>query len=193
MISLSIKQAYLRAAVLFAGNTDVRYYLNGVHFRNLNGFLVIQATDGARVIRITTTTSLTEPLNAIVPVAAIKALIKGKLSEVALDFASLTVCSKFHGQTWNLIDGHFPDVCAVMPNSWDHPVITGCHNPLCIGDAWQAINLIKGKKDRFAPILMMSEPYNDNARGTKSGRALYHESIVGALVQIVVMPVTCNK
>lgn len=134
---LDIETVHLRVALLFAAKNDIRYYLNCVHFVAIGGFLVIQATDGERLIRITTATPLPTPLNALVPLDAVKSIVKSKAAFESLEFTDKTV--KAQRQTWELIEGQYPAVCDILPPNWEAPAVSGYHNPWFVADAWQAV------------------------------------------------------
>jgi hypothetical protein len=194
-LELTVKTAHLRAALLFAAVSDVRYYLNGINLRELNGKLVIQATDGHRAIRITTDTTVPEGFSAIITTLAAKAIVKSKESD-QLTFTAKTVESLMQRQTWQLIDGRFPEVCAILPSSYDLPALSGYHNPLYIADAWRAVGLLKDKKGGAlfdGALRMVSEPYDATTHSYKSGKALYKGKVNSDTVEIVIMPMPEGK
>ena len=187
-MNIEIKTRHLRAALLFAAKNDIRFYLNGVHFRDLNGYLVIEATDGHRLIRITTGVILPDPLSAIVPVGAIKAMLKSKrsMASVAFDGKAASFYAATHREAWDLIGGKYADICAVMPKSFEHPILAGVFNPSYIADAWEAALIFKGLSKNFwrMPILMRAEQVK---KGAKPEKAIYREKLDDEIIEIVIM------
>ena len=180
-VKVEVKTNHLRAALLFAAKHDTRYYLNGLHFRELNGRLAIEATNGHRVIRITTGVILPDPFSAIVPVDAVKAMIKAKLADVVVTFEAKAATFECvtHRQTWNLIDAKYPDFTGVIPEKWDRPLISGLFNPRYISDAWEAALIFKGygKKNWAFGVKMLS----------MGDKAVYREKLDGETIEIAVM------
>lgn len=104
---------------------ETRYYLNGVNFEAKDGRWVVVATDGHRLMSVTTNAEAPEGFSAIVPRKTI-AMLRQKLGKVPVD---TEVVMELHGTAahrlqWKFedlvirsksIDGTFPDYSRVIP------------------------------------------------------------------------------
>ncbi len=182
-MNIDVKTNHLRAALLFAAKNDIRFYLNGVHFLNLNGLLAIEATDGCRLIRITTDTELIEPLDVIAPNGMIKSILREKSSKLSVNFEAKSASFErlTHRQTWTFIDGKFPYISEIIPTNWELPPILGLFNPRYIADAWASVFAFKA-------VDINSEWLSCGVKMLSAkDQAVYREKLDGDVVEIVIM------
>jgi DNA polymerase III subunit beta len=158
--TVALKPEHLKAALLFAADNDVRYYLNGVYFNGKSGELV--ATDGHRVIAIDTSWRM--DASVIIPRALIVNVLKvipKKLDCVELSFDDESNEVTLYGLTAKAIEAKYPDYNAVMGNSKDkHVRSAGMFNVEYLMDASKAIALLGGFSNKFKmpPTLMVAQP-----------------------------------
>lgn len=161
MITLRIAANVLKAALTHSARNDVRYYLNGVHFRNHNGALVVEATDGHRALKVTLEHSYLEiplgaPLKAIIKNSDLEHIIKGKKWDVELNFDGKTVTCGDNAYT--LIDGVFPCIDSVIPKDKPKELLSGTYHWDYLVELRDAANLIfTGKTKGFEAIRVTSE------------------------------------
>lgn len=181
-MQIEIHTKYLRAALLFIGKRDVRPYGNGLHFCEINGFLAIEATDGCRLIRITTATQSRTGIDVIVPRAAIKSALKNKRvsSSFEFDCGMVSFRRESHRQTWDLIDDKYVDLSVIIPKTWNHPRASCTIRPKYLADAWDAVSLFQGFNGASGNLVEMISDH-------PSDRAIYREELDGNVIEIVIM------
>lgn len=118
----------LKALLLFAGKTDIRWYLNSVHVYANASETVLSATDGHRLGRVESAFEnvVAEPVNVIIPRAAIKLALAATNSgnrrnpPFELRFANgeytLFANNQF-GINFKPIEAAYPDFSTVIPES----------------------------------------------------------------------------
>ena len=115
---MNIPAKYLKAALLFAGKKDVRYYLNGVLFEVLNGQARLAATDG-HILGVFRLGECSLPdTQIIIPREKIES-IKLKDGEVTLRPGDFKTCALVYAGdefTFTAVDDRFPDYRRVIPS-----------------------------------------------------------------------------
>lgn len=137
----------LKAADVFSGAEETRYYLCGVHLvRNAQGTL-LEATDGHRLIRIKDE-SAGEDINVIIPSIIISRVKINKRAEdsVKVTIDGENVSLEYDGQTvtGQLIDGTFPDGDRVQPKPSKAAPREIVFNPSYLGDFAKVNKILHG-------------------------------------------------
>lgn len=143
-MKIGLTHNQLKAALLFAANKDVRYYLNGVLFNGETGELV--ATDGHRIIVVKT--SWRGESKCIIPRGLIeKALKITKADEVIeLEYDEAHKLITLHGLFDSAIDGKYPDYSHALPDNKDLVRSPAAYNVQYLADAHKAHNILLGLK-----------------------------------------------
>lgn len=146
-LSFAIRRAHMRAALITAGNQDIRYYLNGLLFEVTPAAVFIVSADGHRLsvfrddtdARLVDESAPTERLQFIVPRDAIAQIKPDRLIDrVIVSFDSdagtysikdVANSAEFSGP---LVDGRFPDWRPVVPHRADGTAAQ--LNPAYVGD-----------------------------------------------------------
>lgn len=106
----------LKALMRFAGDKDVRYYLNGIYF-DPAGFAV--ATDGHRLMAVHIEPFAAGVPGFIVPRAVVEAALKRQKGMAKYRYTFGVDALTFDGVSYTPIDGRYPDwqrVVATTPN-----------------------------------------------------------------------------
>jgi hypothetical protein len=133
-----------KAALLFAGKTDIRYYLSAVLFSGGTGELV--ATDGHRMIVIETHWR-SDDGQVLIPRTLIENVLKitkGTDETIAMDYDVATRKVTLGGLTELEVDSRFPDYKVITPNKADCLPSPSVINPMYLVDASKAHCLIHG-------------------------------------------------
>lgn len=156
-----VTKEMLKAAQLFAGTNDIRYYLNGVFLDSKTGNMV--ATDGHRLIVIEA--GLKSEHDVIIPIDLLDNVIKalGKTETVEIEYDPETKVITFRSRlsTWSAkaIEGRYPDYQAVIPG--DEVRSPGVFNPDYLTDAAKAAGLLVGSRNKmFGLVLKTNAPDN---------------------------------
>lgn len=115
---------------IFAVSDDeTRYFMNGVYMENIDGKLIMVATDGRRLSYISKAVddSIASFEGVIIPpkiLALVKRLASGE-GNISLAVTDKNVFVKFDNQklSSNLIEGQFPNYNRVIPESQDYEII----------------------------------------------------------------------
>ena len=133
-MNLKTLHAILKSCVVLAPTKDVRYYFNGIHFKQDSyGYLAIEATDGNHLVQHVTDTKLDDSFNFILPIEQVKPLlarIELELKTYKIDnhliwykFSDnellLTFDSELKIELTTFIDARYPDTDRVMKHSKD--------------------------------------------------------------------------
>lgn len=191
MTQIFIKPNILKAVLSHAAKDDVRFYLNGIHFKNRNGVLVVEGTDGQRMIRVTLDNiTLTEPLDAIIKRSDIEFILKMKFYSIELEFGEKSVKVANTGMTFELMDGTFPDIDAIIPAQIPRAFISGIYNWDYLSDIRDASNLIFDvKKKTGNDIVLLSDGPTEskyNSGKYNSANAIHDKWVNGVRVQAVI-------
>ncbi|MAG13587.1 MAG: DNA polymerase III subunit beta [Spirochaetales bacterium] len=137
---------------IFAVSDDeTRYFMNGVYMENIDGQLIMVATDGRRLSFISkeVDTNISTFDGVIIP-PKILSLIK-KLSSgegiLSLAVTEKSVFVKFDNQrlSSNLIEGQFPNYKRVIPETQDHEIVVDKGE---LVDALNRVSLLAEQKSR---------------------------------------------
>ena len=163
---IEISAHILKAVLTHAAKDDIRFYMNGIHFRDHNGVLVIEATDGHRAIKVTLNKiKVTEPLDAVISRDDIKMMLNWKEKILRLVFSDTTVAEPDIEVTFNLINPWSVNIDAVLPDKKpDAKYLQGSYNLEHLVDQRNASNLIfgVGKTFQFPTIVQFSDIPNEH-------------------------------
>jgi DNA polymerase III subunit beta len=161
--TLSIKQETLRAALLFAGRTDIRFYLNGLCLTND----AIVATDGHRLIKIDkcfedVSGDMPDNMRCIVPRDLVEQALKLSKSKtlqivfkVSTQDGKTTVSASVASSSVSsaIVDGSYPDFSRVIPENKSDAIGAGCNlNPDYLVDTVKALAFLGGSKVYAVPL-----------------------------------------
>lgn len=162
---IAVTRAQLRAALIFAGDKDIRYYLNGVclHVGECGDARLV-ATDGSRlaIIKLDATSGAT-PGEYIIPRDVLKTVKKAgrydfplmlKISGAEFQIVDPAGSQILGGS--KLIDGKFPDFQRVIPQPENMDGTPGAFNASYLADIQKAL-IELGDKNGFFPMLQNGE------------------------------------
>jgi DNA polymerase III subunit beta len=142
----------IEQTVFAVSDDETRYFMNGVYLENLDGNLIMVATDGRRLSYISHTpnASLPEFFGVIVPpkvLNLIRKLASGEGS-VRLAVAEKNVFIQFDNQRVSsaLIEGQFPNYRRVIPENQDNRVYVRRDE---LQDALKRVSLLVEKSRRI--------------------------------------------
>lgn len=193
MNTVNLNVNHLRAALLCAGDKDIRYYLNGVCVEILPREVRLIATDGHRLCILRRANQDNEPDNApaslIIPRATlkgIKAMTKCTDCILHYDAANLTAECKLSeladgGRTFTPIDGKFPDYSRVVPSEVSGEMAE--FNPQYLADFADLVRIAfnSGKRMLFPDIYR-------NGRGGAAVIQSGHPEFIGVLMPMEMRP-----
>lgn len=153
-MEIKIPARYLAALKLFAGDRDIRYYLNGVCVEADIAGATLVATDGHRLAAIRANQDLPRAVTVVIKNEMLKGIKKASKGDAILtvgeDDKALTL--RHDGAVYEgiAIDCKYPDWRKVLPQSTDG--VAGAYNQRYIGDMGEAAQILSGKKSEFATI-----------------------------------------
>lgn len=130
MSSTSLKELLSRSAFA-AAREDNHQILNSVYLQNISGLATFICTDGKRLAKIDAPTNLPAEFQGsfVIPIKAADEMIRMldikeeepvkivlMADKIALEMKAITLISK-------LLSGEFPDVCKVIPQIKEQPII----------------------------------------------------------------------
>lgn len=156
---IEIKRAQFRAALIFAADKDIRYYLNSVclHVGECGDARLV-ATDGHRMAVIQVCSeSAAAPGEYLIPRDALKAIKKAGRYDapLALKIAGdgFTISEQFEAGAilsgGKLVDGKFPDWRRVIPDPAAMSGAAGCYQASYLADIQKALIELGDKKGLF--------------------------------------------
>jgi DNA polymerase-3 subunit beta len=119
----------INQTVFAISDDETRYFMNGVYMENMDGKLVMVATDGRRLSFISKPVGAgVVPFEGVIIPPKILTLIRRLSSgegNLSLAVTDKNIFVKFDNQklSSNLIDGQFPNYNRVIPESQDHEII----------------------------------------------------------------------
>lgn len=165
---LEIKTQHLKAALIHAAKSDIRFYLNGVCLTiGASGAAYLMATDGNRAFIGKFDANWTDgeqkgPFQIIIPRDTVAGAIKlaGK-NKLCLFEALPDGRYNLGGITFAAIDGKFPDINRVIPLTLNSE--TAQYNPEFLLDARDSLRVWHGVKG-LTPLMQ----YNGGSPGVMS-------------------------
>ena len=141
----------IQQTVFAVSDDETRYFMNGVYLENLDGALIMVATDGRRLsfIRNNVGAQLESFEGVIIPpkvLSLVRKLCSGEGS-VSLAVTDKNLFAKFDNQrlSSNLIEGQFPNYNRVIPESQEYDIIV---NRAELLDALSRVSLLVEQKSR---------------------------------------------
>lgn len=124
-----IKLDFLKFKALSHGmSTDqARYYLNGIHVIAKDNTLIMEATNGHALMRITDAQGYMPDVNEIISADTVKMVLKlfFKTSRIYADFDRKILDVDGLEYPMVLIDGTFPDIDRVIPDNREDKIPNG--------------------------------------------------------------------
>ncbi|MBT3273775.1 MAG: DNA polymerase III subunit beta [Spirochaetales bacterium] len=141
----------INQTVFAVSDDETRYFMNGVYMENIDGKLIMVATDGRRL------SFISKPIDeniasfegVIVPpkiLSLIRKLASGE-GNISLAVTDKNIFAKFDSQrlSSNLIDGQFPNYNRVIPETQDYDLIVDKSE---LVDALSRVSLLVEQKSR---------------------------------------------
>jgi DNA polymerase-3 subunit beta len=159
--AFNINLAALVAPVKFAmSDEEVRYYLNGVYLRPLDGNIVAVATDGHRMS--VHSAPLADEFPAVIVPAKTVGLIPSGDIRVELSSTKIRLTSGDVVITSKLIDGTFPDYERVIPRNNDKIIAVDAGT---LRAAANRVVLISNERGRSVKLSAANDSIDLTARG----------------------------
>ena len=118
-MNITINKGILAAAALVAPTKDIRYYVKGVCVFQRNNIVYVTATDGSSLFIDTLPDAepAEQDFEVIIPIDTVKHALKAKINDFRLVKQSSNGVWAIGPSAFEPIDGKFPDVLRVIPES----------------------------------------------------------------------------
>lgn len=148
-MGITIKKGILAAAALVAPTKEVRYYLNGVCVFQRNNIVYVTATDGNSLFIdfLSDAEPADQDFDVIIPIDTVKHALKAKTDNFRLVKQDQDGMWAIGPLAFEPIDGKFPDVLRVIPESTSGEFANFDFERLAI--AQKALRLATGLKCGF--------------------------------------------
>ena len=174
MITLNVN--FLKAALIFASDDEIRYYLKGVHLLRRGNHLRIAATDGHRLFCAAQTLDESgDDFNVILPRDGLKKALTGvnkncEFLGLDLEWQSTVTLNPVKRAVLNdvsmaPIDGTYPTIERVVPDANSISGEVAAFNPLYLADVGKAAKILAGNVNAFhlghngnSPALVSFDP-----------------------------------
>lgn len=116
-MTIQLSKRALRAALLFAAQGDIRYYLNGVKLEATKTHTTLIATDGHRIIAVRSKAENKRKAEMIIPRDVCREASKGRVTgDVSLEIKgkNTLIQTQLGMLQFDPIEGNFPDWRKVM-------------------------------------------------------------------------------
>jgi len=168
-MKFSVMRKELKALNRFSSTKDLRYYLCGIHVVQNNRGTYLESTNGHMLGRLLIDDAPREKCSVIIGNDALKTLIgtarnANEILHFTIDGVKIHVITPTGEQTFQALDGAFPDCDRVLPLVLkDDDIAPACYNPEYVLAFHQAAHDIKESKKGATPTVSILQ------RGNNSG------------------------